>query len=390
MTQEFRYSAFISYSSQDREWAERLYNDLTARGIEAFFDRERLVTGRAWPSQLVESLNESRHLVLLWSDAAQKSNWVQNEVGRFTQIVDPRGKGLTGERGVFSVDLQGRNAALAGTQTISDLAEAGSYPGNPADVPQETWNRVVDRIMSGIESEKGTLPIPILVVTSTLERISAIDPDSGPPGGPTLRMLLEDLEIPLDRFTGSYGATRTDWRPFGSEQTIREILETLRGELNQDIEAASVERGETLLRLRWDFVPEEFWSSADAADRERKRLGGGGAVVVVDPLSFYDDLAVHWYMDYVLDLLNKDAAFILVLSPVSTPRSALALREAIRRLARQVFAHFYQPPAFSGRPYARSGPSVGDPIEFRAWLTAALAGRVAAAKASQPLWLDLG
>jgi tetratricopeptide (TPR) repeat protein len=41
------------------------------------------------------------------------------------------------------------------------------------------------------------------------------------------------------------------------------------------------------------------------------------------------------------------------------------LREAIRRIARQVFAQFYQPPAFTGRTYARSGPSVGDPIEFR-------------------------
>lgn len=390
MTPEFRYGAFISYSSQDRAWAERLYGDLEARGINAFIDRERLIAGRAWPQQLVKSLQESRHLILLWSEAAKNSDWVQSELWRFNQIVDPGAEGLTGERGIFAVLLQGRNAALATTQTISELADAGSYPGSPEDVPPETWNGMVNRIVSGMGSEEGAIPIPILIVASTLERIGAIDPDRVPPDGPTLTALLEDLDIPFERFTRSYGETRADWRPFGSDQTIREILETLKVELNQEIESAGTEQGQTLPRFRWDFVPEEFWSSADVAERERRRLARGAAVVVVDPLSFYDDLALSRYANYVSDLFNNGAAFILVLSPMSTPPGALALRDAIRRIARQVFAHFYQPPAFTGRSYARSGPSVGDPMEFRAWLTAALAAQVWPARASQHTFLRMG
>ena len=39
------YSCFISYSSQDRDFADRLYADLQAKGIRCWLDREHLKIG---------------------------------------------------------------------------------------------------------------------------------------------------------------------------------------------------------------------------------------------------------------------------------------------------------------------------------------------------------
>jgi hypothetical protein len=369
----WQYDVFISYSHEDRAWAERLTGDLRAKQLTVFLDDDRLTAGIQWRPQLIQTLKESRHLVVLSSSAARRSEWVQKESNRFEAIVDPNGEGGTGDRGIFVVLLEGESPGFAHLQTIRDLLAVDAYGLGAEDAPVAEWNRVVKRVADAIQSSEQATLIPILLVTTTMERAGGIDLDADLPDAPPLRQFLATLGIAEPQFMASYGATRRDWRPFGSQESIETILDRLGDELNDELRDA----GSGL--VRWDYVSEDFWSDEHYAEQQTRRLKRRPAVVVIDPLSFYDGLVRTRYSNYIDEVFNNSKAFVLVLSPFSPAPSEIVLRDAIKRMARKVFSHFYAPPAFEGRAYARSGPSVGDPEEFRGWLAAALATHFSAA-----------
>jgi TIR domain len=68
---QFDYNVFISYSREDRPWAERLSQSLQAQGLKAFYDRESIRIGDQWEPALIKAIDASRHLVVLWSSYAQ-------------------------------------------------------------------------------------------------------------------------------------------------------------------------------------------------------------------------------------------------------------------------------------------------------------------------------
>ena len=51
------YDLFISHSSHDRKWAERLYTDLTEsfRPLRVFWDRESIPAGAHWRTLLTDA-----------------------------------------------------------------------------------------------------------------------------------------------------------------------------------------------------------------------------------------------------------------------------------------------------------------------------------------------
>jgi len=69
---------FLSYSSRDREAAERLHMALETGGIRVWRDRTRLETD--WSREIADALaNEADALCLLWSPDAGLSRWVKHE-----------------------------------------------------------------------------------------------------------------------------------------------------------------------------------------------------------------------------------------------------------------------------------------------------------------------
>jgi hypothetical protein len=381
------YDVFISYSRVDAAWANTLAADLDAKQVRVFLDNERLQGGERWMPQLLAGLKASRHLLVLWSKEAKASNWVQQELNRFRQIVDPDGLGLLSGRRIFLVLMDDAQDPASDVQTYRDIRRGNLYPGTP-EAAGETWARLVEKIAEAVHGDDGSMPIPLLVVTTTRDRIDALDVNRAPPAGPVLAELIGELGIASkEALRELYGASRLDWRPFGSNESVRTILEQLKDQLNADI-TAEVLPGRTPSRFRWDYVDDDFWSDVDAADRVTKKLRSGLAVVVVDPLSFYDDVVFARYANQVSDILMNAHAFTLVLAPFTLPASARALREALRAMARRVFAHFYEPPAFSGQAYARSSASVGDAVEFRGWVTTALASHLASSRSGSNPYLD--
>ena len=73
------WNVFLSYRSVNRPWVLNLYDVLTELKFKVFLDQYVLKVGNALNEQLEDALDKSQAGVLIWSTAAQDSNWVRNE-----------------------------------------------------------------------------------------------------------------------------------------------------------------------------------------------------------------------------------------------------------------------------------------------------------------------
>ena len=74
------YSCFISYSSKDQEFAERLHADLQAKGVRCWFAPRDLPIGAKTRVVIDETIRIYDKLLLILSEHSVQSNWVEHEV----------------------------------------------------------------------------------------------------------------------------------------------------------------------------------------------------------------------------------------------------------------------------------------------------------------------
>jgi hypothetical protein len=74
------YSCFISYSTKDQDFAERLHADLQSKGIRCWFAPEDLKIGEKFRSRIDESIRIFDKLLLILSHNSITSPWVEDEV----------------------------------------------------------------------------------------------------------------------------------------------------------------------------------------------------------------------------------------------------------------------------------------------------------------------
>jgi len=75
-------SCFISYSSKDQPFAERLHADLQSKGVRCWFAPEDLKIGDKIRPTIHESIQNYDKLLLVLSEASVHSTWVEDEVER--------------------------------------------------------------------------------------------------------------------------------------------------------------------------------------------------------------------------------------------------------------------------------------------------------------------
>jgi len=85
------YTCFISYSSKDELFAQRLHNDLQQRGVRCWFAPEDMDIGDKIKHRIDESIRLYDKLLLILSEHAIASNWVAYEVERALNK-EPKGK----------------------------------------------------------------------------------------------------------------------------------------------------------------------------------------------------------------------------------------------------------------------------------------------------------
>ena len=74
------YSCFISYSSQDDEFARRLHADLQDNGVRCWFAPEDLKIGERFRRSIEDAIRLHDKLLLILSEHSVDSTWVDNEV----------------------------------------------------------------------------------------------------------------------------------------------------------------------------------------------------------------------------------------------------------------------------------------------------------------------
>ncbi len=149
-TQGHKYHVYVSYASVDRSWAQELFRALERRGIEVFLDQRRLEPGAQWPGTPPTDLRLSQHLLVLWSENARESDWVQRELGYFESISAMPSPEETPNRRVIIVTLDRTPTVYQSDQIITDLRDAGAYAGSADEVDSVVWQRVVDKVQDAI------------------------------------------------------------------------------------------------------------------------------------------------------------------------------------------------------------------------------------------------
>jgi hypothetical protein len=74
------YSLFISYSTKDQAFADRLYAVLQAKGVRCWFAPHDLLGGKKTHRQIDEAIRMYDKLLLILSPASMESEWVRTEI----------------------------------------------------------------------------------------------------------------------------------------------------------------------------------------------------------------------------------------------------------------------------------------------------------------------
>jgi uncharacterized protein YjbI with pentapeptide repeats len=88
------YSCFISYSTQDQEFAERLHADLQAKGVRCWFAPHDIKGGRKLHEQIDEAIRLHDRLLLILSEHSMSSNWVKTEIANAREREEREKKNL--------------------------------------------------------------------------------------------------------------------------------------------------------------------------------------------------------------------------------------------------------------------------------------------------------
>jgi len=74
------YDAFVSHASQDAATADQISKALQSKKLKLWVDASDLAFGGLLREELQSAIQQSRVLILLWSEAASKSRWVMAEM----------------------------------------------------------------------------------------------------------------------------------------------------------------------------------------------------------------------------------------------------------------------------------------------------------------------
>jgi hypothetical protein len=73
-------TCFLSYSSKDRDFAERVYTSLIDAGVRVFWDQFDVVPGEYLENQIAEAIAEHDRVLVVLSAHSLQSDWVKREI----------------------------------------------------------------------------------------------------------------------------------------------------------------------------------------------------------------------------------------------------------------------------------------------------------------------
>jgi hypothetical protein len=360
MAQSMKYEVFISYTTADREWARKLYDDLDLLGIpreKIFFAPKGIEVGDEWRASLMEALEQSRCFILLWSKNAKGSEWVVKEANVF----DAWRYKAPAERRLLQLNLEQGVATLANLQAIDLNQDAAfDFAAGASKVDAWLWHEAMVKLAEQIVHPGDRNKMNLVILAATKREIE--DMVGGKVAAPFgLTPLIElwshvDPAFDVANVKDFYGAKPTDWCPFRGTANILSLLAGMRNDI--------LARGAR--RFLWDLASEDFWTmnTNDARFQLFKdNLEKTPSVIVIDGISLYHGAIWQRSQELIDCFKNKNAA-IMVVSPVSfTPRATM--REALQRAIRGYHDQYYNLKVGVNRAPAQCDLLIPDDFEMK-------------------------
>lgn len=337
------YDLFISYSSFDRPWAKKLYDDLQDNypSIRTFWDQESIGVGTDWRTFLTSSALTTKHLLVLWSEHARASNEVVLEIGEFNADVRRRPKLGLSERVSFAIGLQGMpGVSLETKQGFPGLApfykpqqEDRGIGAVDTTSPDSEWRRVIRMIADAVVKADAAEPIIAGIVCTNSSRFTWIEQLRSlaqHPNGLSLNEFLDQYQLNWEQVKRRYGANALLWRPFGGSGTVVDLLEDLRMQANSKLDPPHW--------FRWEYM--------DLADqtyfKRIKELSQCPSLVVVDPISLFEPYTANVFRE-LESYLQEERSVMVSLSPVGQSGSDW-FSAAIRAQSKPLLEEYFEPP----------------------------------------------
>ncbi len=150
------YSCFISYSTRDQSFAERLYTDLQAHGVRCWFAPHDIQGGRKILEQIDQAIRLHERLLLILSPESLNSEWVKSEITKAQKReIQERKHVLFPVRLCSFESLRGWESFDA--DTGKDLArEIREYfiPDFSNWADQESYRKAFDQLLRDLRAEK--------------------------------------------------------------------------------------------------------------------------------------------------------------------------------------------------------------------------------------------
>jgi hypothetical protein len=142
------YSCFISYSSKDRTFAERLYADLQNKGVRCWFAPEDLKIGDRIRDRIDESIRLRDKLLLILSENSITSEWVEHEVE--SALEEER---RTGRTILFPIRLDDAvmDSSMAWAALIRRMRHIGDFTGWKE---HDSYQKAFDRLLRDLKAEE--------------------------------------------------------------------------------------------------------------------------------------------------------------------------------------------------------------------------------------------
>lgn len=149
------YSCFISYSSKDKDFADRLYADLQAKAIRCWYAPEDLRTGDKFRARIEESIRIYDKVMIVLSENSIQSTWVEEEVEAALERERQHPDSLV----LFPIRLddavmEAKQAWAASLRRIRHIGDFSDWKNHNA------YQRALERLLRDLKSQSRAAPAP--------------------------------------------------------------------------------------------------------------------------------------------------------------------------------------------------------------------------------------
>ena len=168
---------------------------------------------------------------------------------------------------------------------------------------RQLWDNVLNEIIGALDVRDLRDPIYRVWITLTLAEFDKIDFDQQVIDGESINDVLGRIGYDKETLRRQYGAQRSDWKPFGGDNNVLAVTDTILDDINEKYK----------LRFRWLSIDEDsFWrgSKSDAMNQVN-RITSDKSLIIIDPIAFFH-LQVKQRFDWLSGACfkNKNALFI--------------------------------------------------------------------------------